>query len=88
MPILTLQWSVDARFILTSVNENNYQELILCMFLTMQLMVCLIMLSNEFLCLGDLPTTRYLKGVSIVAEDISWHEITCASGDDVRGKTK
>lgn len=36
--------------------------------------------------LGDLPTTRYLKGVSIVAEDILWHEITCASGDDVRGK--
>jgi WD40 repeat protein len=30
LPILTLQWSQDCRYILTSVNENNYQEIILC----------------------------------------------------------
>ncbi|KAH9400745.1 hypothetical protein TYRP_002317 [Tyrophagus putrescentiae] len=29
LPILTLQWSVDTQFILTSVDDNNYQELIL-----------------------------------------------------------
>ncbi|XP_054159536.1 echinoderm microtubule-associated protein-like CG42247 [Oppia nitens] len=28
-PILSLQWSTDNQFILTSVNENNYQELLL-----------------------------------------------------------
>ncbi|KAJ6221100.1 hypothetical protein RDWZM_006912 [Blomia tropicalis] len=29
LPILTLQWSMDTQFILTSVDDNNYQELIL-----------------------------------------------------------
>nr|XP_027204131.1 echinoderm microtubule-associated protein-like 1 [Dermatophagoides pteronyssinus] len=29
LPILTLQWSIDTQFILTSVDDNNFQELIL-----------------------------------------------------------
>ena len=35
-PILSLQWSIDSCFILSSTNEENYQELILCKLLKIE----------------------------------------------------